>query len=248
MQKKHVPSLGARYWAALSIASVFGANMGDFFAKVLGLGHVRGLPILAALLIAALVIERRDKHAHEGYYWFAIIVIRTAATNLADFAAGDMKWEKGWVMLALTILLAAVVMLARYVISKPAKPVDRIDDTGLPSTDAYFWTCMLVAGTLGTVAGDYLSFGSGMGLQTATIVLAVLLAAWLYFARGLLRIVGFYWFSIVFVRTAGTALGDYLASRAVGIGLPVSTFITGLIFLITLLLWKSERVARLGRA
>jgi uncharacterized membrane-anchored protein len=203
MQKKHVPSISPRYWIALSIASVFGVNMGDFFAKVLGMGHVRGLPILAVLLIATLLIERRGKHAHEGYYWFAIIVIRTGATNLADFAAGDMKWEKGWVMLGLAAILVGIVLLGRRLVSVPVHAAERIDDTGLPSTDAYFWTCMLVAGTLGTVAGDYLSFGSGMGLQTATIVLSVLLAAWLYLARGLLRVVGYYWFSIVFVRPAG---------------------------------------------
>jgi uncharacterized membrane-anchored protein len=248
MQNKHVPSIGPRYWAALSIASVFGANMGDFFAKVLGLGHVSGLPILAALLAATFLIERRDKHVHEGYYWFAIIIIRTAATNLADFAAGDMKWERGWVMLALTIVLAGIVLLGRFISSKRTSAVDRIDDTGLPATDPCFWTCMLVAGTLGTVAGDFASFGSGFGLQTATIVLTVLLAAWLYFARGVLRIVGYYWFSIVFVRTAGTALGDYLASRPVGLGLSLSTLLTGLIFVMTLWLWRSERGTRLRSA
>jgi uncharacterized membrane-anchored protein len=227
------------------MASVFGANMGDFFAKVLGLGHVRGLPILAALLAATFLIERRDKYVHEGYYWFAIIVIRTAATNLADFAAGDMKWARGWVMLALTIVLVGIVLLGRLVSSQRASALDRIDDTGLPTTDAYFWTCMLVAGTLGTVAGDFASFGSGLGLQTATIVLSVMLAAWLYFGRGLLRVVGYYWFSIVFVRTAGTAMGDYLASRPVGLGLPLCTLITGLIFVMTLLLWRRGRGPRL---
>ena len=30
--------LGARYWVALCLASIFGANMGDFFARDLGLG------------------------------------------------------------------------------------------------------------------------------------------------------------------------------------------------------------------
>jgi len=33
MQTANVPAVGARYWAALSVASVFGANMGDFVSK-----------------------------------------------------------------------------------------------------------------------------------------------------------------------------------------------------------------------
>jgi uncharacterized membrane-anchored protein len=32
MQQYHVPLLGLRYWIALCLASIFGANMGDFFA------------------------------------------------------------------------------------------------------------------------------------------------------------------------------------------------------------------------
>ena len=104
---------------------------------------------------------------------------------------------------------------------------------------------MLVAGTLGTVVGDFSSFGSGLGLQNATIILTVLLAAWLFLGRGLLRIVGYYWFSIVLVRTAGTALGDYFASRPVGLGLSLSTLITGFIFVLTLFLWRSKREPRL---
>src|SRR5437773_11006014 len=94
MQSKHVPSLGTRYWSALCMASVFGANMGHFCARYLGLGHVKGLPILGVMLVIIFMVESRDRYAHQTYYWLAIIVIRTAATNLADFAAGDMKLDK----------------------------------------------------------------------------------------------------------------------------------------------------------
>jgi uncharacterized membrane-anchored protein len=36
MQSIHLPTLGARYWSALCLASIFGANMGDLFARNLG--------------------------------------------------------------------------------------------------------------------------------------------------------------------------------------------------------------------
>jgi uncharacterized membrane-anchored protein len=245
MQNKHVPSIGPRYWTALSIASVFGANMGDFFAKVLGLGHVRGLPILALILAVIFLVEHHDKYVRQAYYWFAIIVVRTAATNLADFAAGDMKWERGWVMLGLTILLIATVLLAQKLSKKPITDTVKIAGTGLPRTDTYFWISMFVAGTLGTVLGDYSSFGSGLGLGRATIILCVLLGAWFFFARGWLRLVPYYWFTIVLVRTAGTAVGDYLAGRSVGLGLPLSTLFTGLLFVIILVLWKQHRESQL---
>ena len=53
MQRSHVPQLGVRYWSALCLASIFGANMGDFFAHNLGLGHVAGLPFLAIAFACA---------------------------------------------------------------------------------------------------------------------------------------------------------------------------------------------------
>jgi uncharacterized membrane-anchored protein len=245
MQNRHVPMLGPRYWACLCIASVFGANMGDFFAKELGLGHVRGLPILAAALAAILLAERRDRRAHQAYYWLAIVTVRTAATNLADFFAGDMKLGRGWVMLGLAILLVATVLLARFPASKPRGAAD-VNGTGLPETDAWFWTSMLVAGTLGTVLGDFSSFGFGLGLERSTLALSALLGTWFFFGRGLLRIVPYFWFSIVLVRAAGTAAGDYLAGRALGLGLALSTLCTGLLLLIALLLWKPQRVLQTG--
>ena len=81
MQQIHLPTLSTRYWVALCLASIFGANMGDFFARNLGLGHVAGLPFLALALAIVIVGERFDRTVHQVYYWTAIIVVRTAATN-----------------------------------------------------------------------------------------------------------------------------------------------------------------------
>ena len=71
MQPIHLPALGARYWSALCLASIFGANMGDLFARNLGLGHVAGLPFLAVALAIVIVAERFDRIQHESYYWIA---------------------------------------------------------------------------------------------------------------------------------------------------------------------------------
>ena len=69
-----------------------------------------GLPYLAIALALAMIVERLDRMRHQSYYWIAIIIVRTAATNFADFAAGDMKLPRPWVMTALLILLVAARM------------------------------------------------------------------------------------------------------------------------------------------
>ena len=88
MKAIHVPRIDARYWAGITMASVFGTNTGDWFAFRSGLGILGGLPYLAAIIAVVWFLERRDNTKHEAWYWLAIILIRTGATNIADFACG----------------------------------------------------------------------------------------------------------------------------------------------------------------
>ena len=77
---KCVPKIDAAYWTSLSLASVFGANAGDFIADVVHLGHLSGIPYLAGCLAAVFIIERSAPRPSALYYWIAIIVIRASAT------------------------------------------------------------------------------------------------------------------------------------------------------------------------
>ena len=54
MKVGNVPAITARYWAAILVASMCGANTGDFLSHNLYLGHTRGLPPLAALFLLIL--------------------------------------------------------------------------------------------------------------------------------------------------------------------------------------------------
>jgi uncharacterized membrane-anchored protein len=212
--------------------------MGDFFARILGLGHIRGVPILAALLIAVLVLERRDRWTHQAYYWLAIIVVRTAATNLADFAASDMKQPRLMVMAVLAVMLVAALALAY---ARSGRAVLGAGNGALPDTGANYWLCMLIAGTLGTVLGDFAAGDAGLGLANASLVLSFVLGLIFYFGRGRLRMIPLYWSTIVVVRAAGTAVGDFLASsRGAGLGLQLSTAVTGLVFIAALLIWRER--------
>ena len=243
MQPIHLPTLGPRYWAALCLASIFGANMGDLCARNLGLGHVAGLPFLAIALAVVIVAERFDRMPRQAYYWTAIIIVRTAATNFADFAAGDMKLPRLEVMAALTVLLAAALWLSWQFAWKAR---DRKTDDVLRA-DLGYWTSMFIAGALGTVMGDFCSHNMALGDGGAAILLSPIVA--ILFAagsRGPLRLLPFYWVTVVAIRAAGTAVGDFVAGRNM-LGLPLGTAVTGLLFVILLVLWKqsagSERAA-----
>src|SRR5882762_9294356 len=116
--------------------------MGDFFAHDVGLGHVKGLPFLAVAFAVVLIAERFDRLVHEAWYWIAIIIVRTAATNLADFMCSDMKLPRPLVMAGLVILLAVVVTVAWLAWRSQKQTAN--DRPLVLRADIAYWVSMLV--------------------------------------------------------------------------------------------------------
>ncbi len=227
---RSIPVIGRRYWAALCLASIFGCNLGDFFAADLRLGHWRGLPVLAAALTLTLLAERRARRPNELWYWLAIVVIRTAATNLADLAVHDLRLPYPWAMIGLASLLAALV----------ATGPGGDDAERLPAANGRFWAAMLAAGTLGTAAGDFLAFHEGLGvvLASATMTLLLVTALTLRAVAARLPVVTF-WVAVLVIRSWGTNVGDLLADE---MGLALATASSGAA-LLGLLLVRHRRAA-----
>ena len=243
MEQTHVPWLGPRYWAALYMASIFGANSGDFFAHGVGLGHVAGLPFLALALAAVLIVERFDSFAHQIHYWLAIVIVRTAATNFADFFSVDLRLAKIWVMLALTVVLILAIWFSWRLLWSRRKD-DGAARAPLLQADVPYWFCMFAAGTLGTVLGDYCSHDWHLGNAGASLFLSAALTVLVLIGRGrILWSLPFYWTTIVMIRAAGTVIGDFFASRNM-LGLPLSTLITGILFVGLLIVWKEPSPRR----
>jgi uncharacterized membrane-anchored protein len=244
MQQIHLPMLGTRYWVALCLASIFGANMGDFFARNLGLGHVTGLPFLALALAIVMISERFDRSVHQVYYWTAIITVRTAATNFADFACGDMKLPRLWVIVALVAALVLALAAGWQFAWRRQADKSASTDTVLRA-DSGYWVSMFIAGSLGTVIGDYCSHDLQLGDAGASILLSPILGLLFVVARGgLLQSLWFYWLTVVMVRAAGTAVGDFVSGRNM-LGLPLSTLVTGMLFVALLALWRQPATPKL---
>jgi uncharacterized membrane-anchored protein len=229
-----MPLVDGRYWLGITLASVFGTNLGDFYAHESGLGTGFGLLVLVALVATVFAAERLDRRTSELYYWLVIIIIRTGATNIADYLAYRVRIPSVPLSVGLLVVLAALAWRA--------KPADRTPAGRLPDTGAAYWSAMLTAGVFGTVFGDVCSHLVGQGV--ASIALGLILGLVLLAART--RAAGtlfLYWGTVAVARTAGTAIGDWLAENTVlHLGLPLSTLITGCTFVALLLMWRSRRV------
>jgi len=237
MKQIHVPAVNARYWTGITLASVFGTNLGDFYAHESGLGLKLGLVVLFGLAGLCFLAERRDNRPHELWYWLVIILIRTGATNIADYLAFRIRVPAAALGVGLCVVLAGLALRTHFVAN--ARRVEGSDGKALPDTDAVYWLAMLTAGVLGTVLGDDASHI--LGLKEAAASTLVLLLVSLFLIRNTWSVMA-YWFVVAVARTAGTAVGDLLAeSRRLHIGLNKSTILTGIAFVLVLVVWRNWR-------
>ncbi|MBB5060884.1 putative membrane-anchored protein [Granulicella aggregans] len=238
MQFKVTPKVGPRYWTAISIASICGTNLGDYVPDVLKMDPGTGLLLLAVVFAGLVIVDRLSKRGSEAFYWLAILTVRAAATNIADFSIGKAH-------LAYTLVATVVTLLLCFLVALQLRVTPRSSTGDLPPTSGFYWLCMLTAGTLGTVIGDGLghsfssvSIGVPMSAGLSTVVLATLLGVR---ARTVLNSIVSYWIVVVAVRWWGTNVGDILAFV---MSLSLSLVVSGLLLALTLVLWRKRETQR----
>ena len=230
-----MPTVGPRYWGALCLASILGANVGDVVSRFLHLGYWHGLPPLA-VLFAVTMLAARFVPSTEACYWIGIVIVRTAATNLADLQTLAVGVPMPLVGAGFLALLAVLVAASRR----------SFGSAGLPATDGFFWGAMLAAGTLGTACGDDLAFVQGLGPPTASALMTVaLVVALAWRATSPRSPIMTFWSLVIVIRTWGTNVGDMTADRW---GLAASTLAALVLFAGLLFAWRPARLAGSGVA
>jgi uncharacterized membrane-anchored protein len=208
MRTQNLPAIDAGYWAAIVAASICGTNTGDLAAGPLGMGHVRGILPLAVIFLVIVWAEKVLDWTTVAFYWSAIIVLRTMATNIADFATHDLKLSYAVFVLFLIAFMSVLIWADKFRNGKPAQP-NPYPNARLPTVDWSYWIIMLAAGVLGTALGDWLA-DSGLGVYWASLLVAPFFvsAVWLAYRFGLTK--PWYWIAISACRTWGTDIGDML--------------------------------------
>jgi uncharacterized membrane-anchored protein len=236
MQFKDVPAVGPRYWTSIVVASLCGANIGDAASDGFGLSGTAGFAMFAVAFATIVSINQRSRGGHESLFWIAIIIVRAAATNIADLAIGHFHLS----YLTTTAGLTGLLMVVLAIISaSSAEAVGRVSRTGFG-----YWTAMLIAGTLGTVLGD----GIGRAISPVTVgvpVSACIAAATVALVFAYRAINGVtaaetpsYWAAIVAIRALGTNLADIAAYL---LSLPFSIALSGLLLTGILTAWQNPR-------
>ena len=163
-----------------------------------------------------------------GAFWIMKITATTLGETGGDWLSMTMK--VGYLTSTLIFFALFVVALIAQLISKKHHPY-------------LYWTVIIATSTAGTTMSDYmdrtLELGYTKGAALLVTILLCLLAAW-RFTVGNVSVDNiqtrkaeiFYWITILFSNTLGTALGDFLADDS-GLGFFGSwLLITGILALI----------------
>jgi len=147
----------------------------------------------------------------------AFWVIKIAATTLGE-TAGDavsMTMNLGYAVGSLIFFLFFFVTVAAQVSAKSFHPF-------------LYWAVIVATTTAGTTMADYADRSLGIGYVGGSLILflilMIVLGTW-YFSLGSVSVNNitspkveiFYWITILFSNTLGTALGDFLADSS-GLG------------------------------
>lgn len=169
--------------------------------------------------------------------------IKILATTLGE-TGGDavsMSLNLGYLMATLIFLLVFVACVVSQVAARRFQPF-------------LYWTTIICSTTVGTTLADFATRSLGIGYAGgSTLLLGLLLAclfAW-YRATGSIGVASidnpkaewFYWLTIMFSQTLGTALGDWTADTA-GLGYLGAAAIFSCLLLTVITLYFFTRVSR----
>jgi uncharacterized membrane-anchored protein len=170
-------------------------------------------------------------------------VMKIAATTLGE-TAGDavtMSMNLGYLVgtaIFASVFVVAVVLQVRAERFHPA----------------LYWTTIIATTTVGTTMADFADRSLGIGYAGGSALLLALLLGSLALWRRVLgsvsvetvstsRAEAFYWVTILFSQTLGTALGDWLADSA-GVGYRGAAAIFGALLALVLVAWRWSAVSR----
>jgi uncharacterized membrane-anchored protein len=144
-------------------------------------------------------------------------IIKILATTLGE-TGGDtvtMTWNMGYLVGSLIFVVPLAVLVGLQIAARKFHPF-------------LYWAAIVASTTAGTTMADFADRSLGIGYAGGTaVLLACVLAsllAW-YWVEGSVsvatvntpRVEAFYWLTITFSQTLGTALGDWMADTS-GLG------------------------------
>lgn len=159
------------YWATITLTTLAGTTLADFFDRSLGIGYLGGSLSLFALVIATLSTWKKSLGTidtksvttpkAEAFYWTAIMFSQTLGTALGDWMADSTSLGYNGSALLIAAVLGIIATL--YYRTKV-------------SHVTLFWTAFILTRPLGATVANSLDkpiAHGGLGISDLTITAAL---------------------------------------------------------------------------
>ena len=177
------------------------------------------------------MINQHNSHNKIPEITFLFWITKICATTLGE-TAGDllsMTLKVGYGISSVILVSLFLISLITQLSLKKFNP-------------ALYWTVILTTSTAGTTMSDYMDRTLGLGYAMGSLVLVSILITviiiWRITEKSLsvtniqsLRAEIFYWTTILFSNTLGTALGDFLADDS-GLGFAGGAILIGVLIIL----------------
>lgn len=230
-----VPAVTLGFWIIKIIATTLGEVGGNAVSQSLHLGYFLGSIIFGAPLIAAVIAQIKSKKFNSSLYWGTITLTTLAGTTLADFF--DRSLGIGY--LGGSISLLSLVFLTLFLWYKCLGSVD-IKTVVTPKAEIFYWSTIMFSQTLGTALGDWMADETSLGYNGSALLITIILMgiAGLYY-RSKASHTFLFWSAFILTRPLGATVANSLdkAPEMGGLGVNDVTASATLAFIMIISLW-----------
>ena len=222
-----VPKVTFDFWLIKLMAVTMGETAADYLNVNLGIGLTNTSLIMTAVLIAALVLQFRQKRYVPWSYWLAVVLISVVGTLVTDNLVDNFG-----VPLIVTAIGFTVALAVTFAVWYAAEGTLSIHSIRTTRREAWYWLAILFTFALGTAAGDLVAEKFGLGYLSTGILFGMIIASLSlgYSFLGLDAILGF-WLVYILTRPLGASFGDLLSQDHKFGGFGLGTIITSAVFL-----------------
>ncbi|MBI1932825.1 MAG: hypothetical protein HYS24_09850 [Ignavibacteriales bacterium] len=226
-----VPQIVFIYWVIKIAATTLGETGADMFSMTLNLGYGETIIIFLVLFIILLSYKIKIKKYEPIAYWLVFTSTAIVGTGISDFI--DRTLGIGYTFGSILLIFLLLIILMLWYQKEKSIAVENITST---SAEIYYWIAFLIANTLGTAAGDFLSDSLGLGFLISALLITILLVIiiFLHFYSKLSKTFLF-WFAFVLTRPFGATFGDLLTKSVDKGGLNLGTIGASIFFTILLI-------------
>src|SRR3954463_10871830 len=220
-----VPAITATFWVIKLLSTTIGETFADYLTVNVGLGPMVTDAVMAAVLVAALVIQFRTRKYTPWIYWLCVVLVSIVGTQITDFCTDTLG-----VSLYLSTGVFAIVLAVVFIVWHGQEHTLAITSIDTPRREGFYWGAILTTFALGTAAGDLATEALSLGFRNGTLIFGgLILLTWLAVKAGAGQVLTF-WIAYVLTRPLGASLGDLLTQSKDFGGLDLGASMTSILF------------------